>query len=289
MLDTLGHEHEYVLCTTLPFDRLEDYRKTLPYCVDEVRQVNDTRCDYDAFILGGGGLTWGFGWTQALVALKHVPSMIYGVGFTKKPTYNPELAGLYMNFLDLFDAITVRDKYSKDMLYADCDVKTVLTGCPSINLEPQPYICPEDAVVVCPRYEDYRGNWGQIEWLKNRLKDVDDKILFVPFAPYDMWGTKVDHSIIDNITPDLENYEIIDNHNPRQIKHLISQSKLVISGGRLHALIWAAAHGVPYEVYPEALNEEKIRAFLWMDKTYGQKLGDLERKNLEEFNKIAKD
>ena len=78
----------------------------------------------------------------------------------------------------------------------------------------------------------------------------------------------------------------IDGFSPRKIKYLISKSKLLISGGRYHALVWAASHNIPFEVSPTGIEKyPKIGAFIEMHKKHGD-LKKLEKKNKEAFTKI---
>jgi len=215
--------------------------------------------------------------------------MNYGVGYSRKPLYNPKLRDLYRCVLGKFKAITVRDKYSQKLLN-EIGVESVLTGCPSINLESRfDAFAAENLIVACPRYEDYQSNTKQIAWFTRRLKQLDWPTLLYPFAPKDQWGSPVDLTLCKEIAENIPNCTVVntDPFKPREIKYAISKAKLVVSGGRLHALIWAAAHKIPYEVCPTALKEEKIKAFLEMHKKYGDKLAGMEQRNVEVFNQIA--
>ncbi|GAJ04886.1 unnamed protein product [marine sediment metagenome] len=77
----------------------------------------------------------------------------------------------------------------------------------------------------------------------------------------------------------------VDGYEPRKIKYAISKSKLLISGGRLHALIWAVAHNIPYEVSP--IKHSKIANFIEMHKKYGDKLKEMEKKNMKIFKEVV--
>ena len=286
IMDELG-DNEYLVSTTLPFTMLDEYQRRI--MVTEVRNVNDTRIDYDAYLLGGGGLGWGFGWQQALSAFSaRKPCMNYAVGYGK-----PKLARLYRAFLEQFNAVTVRDEDSQFFLEA-LGVHTTLTMCPAINLKEEKFECAKNMIAVCPRYEDSDafGNPGdntpQIEWIVSRLKDEGDEVLLIPFSARDVEGNLRDLAVCYGIAQKLKGATIlpIDGYSPRKIKYAISHSKLVISGGRYHALVWAAAHNIPYDLFPTT-KLTKAQQFVAMHKKYGDKLKEMERRNVEIFKRLT--
>ena len=296
IMDELG-DNEYSVSTTLPFTLLTNYHRRFPN-LREVRQIYDVRSDFDAYILGGGKLNWGYGWRQALAVFSAgIPSMNYGVAYEKDPfLYHPKLIQLYGGFLRQFDAVTVRDQDSFDLM-EEIGVKSTLTMCPAINLKEEKFSCPENMIAVCPRYEDSdrQGNPGdnkpQIDWIVNRLKGLEEEVLLIPFAPKNMDGTPVDLALCKEIASKLKGATILptDGCNPRQVKYAISKSKMVISGGRYHAIIWAIAHNKPYEVCPSALtNYPRMQSIMKMHILYGDKLKEMERENVKIFNKIVK-
>jgi len=289
IMDELG-DNEYVVSTTLPFTMLNSYNHRI---LAEVRTIDDRRIDYDVYLLGGGGLGWGFGWGQALSAFSsHKRCMNYAVGYGK---HDPKLAGLYKAFLEQFDALTVRDEDSQFVLEA-LGVHAPLTMCPAINLKEEKFECAKNMIAVCPRYEDSDalGNPGdntpQIDWIVSWLKDagLDDEVLLIPFSARDGEGNLRDLAVCREITHKLKGATIlpVDGYSPRKIKYAISQSKLVISGGRYHALVWAAAHKIPYELSPTT-KLPKGQRFMAMHKKYGDKLKEMEKKNVEIFKRVA--
>ena len=295
IMDELG-DNEYSVATTLPFNLLSNYHRRFPKLHD-VRQIYDIRTDFDAYILGGGKLNWGYGWRQALaVFASGVPSMNYGVTYEKDYfLYHPKLNKVYSEFLEQFDAITVRDQESFEIMN-ELEVKSTLTMCPAINLKEEKINYSENMIVVCPRYEDSDklGNPGnnkpQIDWIVNRLKGLGDQVLLIPFAPKNMEGVPVDLELCREISARLKGSSIFptDGYNPRQVKYVISKSKMVISGGRYHAILWAIAHNKPYEVYPTALNNyPRINSLIKTHQIYGDKLKEMEKENVKIFKKIT--
>ena len=296
IMDELG-ENEYSVATTLPFNLLSNYHRRFPNLRD-VRQIDDIRTDFDAYLLGGGKLGWGYGWRQALAVFSaNLPSMNYGVAYEKDPLlYQPKLNKLYAEFLRQFNAVTVRDQESFNIM-KELVVKSTQTMCPAINLKEEKCSCPENMIVVCPRYEDSDqfGNSGdnkpQVDWIVNRLKGQEEEVLLIPFAPKNMEGVPVDLALCREIASKLKGATILptDGYNPRQVKYAISKSKLVISGGRYHALVWAIAHNKPYEVCPSALaNYPRMQSIMKMHQIYGDKLKEMEKENVKIFKKTIK-
>lgn len=283
IIDSIGSDNEYLVSTTLPFNLAEEYNRKLPWCVEEVRQIYDTRTDYDVYLLGGGGLNWGFGWRQCLAVFSEsVPCMNYGIGYSKRSLYDDKLKSAYREILANFDAITVRDESSFNIL-SEIGLNPALTMCPAINLREEKFNCPEGMIAVCPRYEDHGDNDPQINWLTRRLEGLGDDVLLIPFAPHDKQGHRVDLDLCSEIAKKVPGSSIlkVDGYSPRKIKYAISKSRLVVSGGRYHALVWAASHNIPFEVSPTGItNYPKIGAFIEMHEKYGN-LKELERRNKE--------
>lgn len=294
IMDSLGLETEYVVCTSLPFNMFEEYESRLRRSVPmvEVRQIYDVRGDYDAFILGGGCLNWGYGWGQALTAFTSgKPSMNYGVGFRGDILFSRRLWSLYRAFLVNFNAMTVRDEHSKTLLRR-LGVDSTLSMCPGINLKEEKFdACPEGMIAICPRYEDYPlSNEPQMKWIVENFKDSRGEVLLVPLAPYNKQGVEVDLALCREVSKRVGRVEIleVDGFSPRRVKYALSRSKLVVSGGRYHAILWAITHGVPYKVYPGApMNYPKINALLGMHRKYGDRLMEMERRNGNVFTDVV--
>ena len=285
IMDELGWENAYTVISPLPFNMCDSYKKHIPF-TEDVRTQFDQRTDYDAYLLGGGNLNWGYGWQQVLQAFaSDKPCMNYAVEYRKDIFYNPKLQTLYKAFLEHLGAITVRSKHSQNLL-REVGVESFLTGCPAINLKERKINVAENMVAVCPRYEDFNvgDNKGQIEWLVDRLQDIKDEVLLIPFCPTDLEGQLRDLAVCKEIAVKLKGARIlnVDGYSPREIKYVISRSKMVISGGRYHAILWAIAHNIPYDVYPESLKSyPKIQNLIEMQQEYGvDKLKEMEKENV---------
>jgi len=271
IIDELGWENEYIVCTSLPYTLHGDYRCYVPNVAD-LRTLYDDRLDYDIYLLGGGQLPFGYGWQQVLQAFaNNKPCINYGIGCRTDKFYHPRLENLFQKFLSFFNKITVRDEYSQNLLKA-IGVNSTFTMCPTINLAETKTDCSEGMIAVCPRFEDFDvgDNSNQIKWIVNRLKEVEDEVLLIPFSPKDREGQLRDLYVCREIAKQLKGSRILetDGYHPRQIKYAISKSKLVISGGRYHAILWAIAHNIPYEVTP--IKYPKLQYLLEMHKKYGR-------------------
>lgn len=286
IMDSLGLENEYIVSTSLPFTHVDDYSHRVPMVTD-VRTLYDGRVDFDAYLLGGGKIDWGFAAEQLIRVMNaKIPVMGYGLGFRTDIQLVLGLENVLGQFLDLFNVITVRDRASLNIL--PIGVRE-LTMCPAINLNEEKTHCPEGMIAACPRYEDYDAsgqvnNEPQIEWFVSRLKDCKEEVLLIPFSPRDLEGHLRDLEVCKEIARRLGGCHIYptDGYNPRKVKYAISKSKLVISGGRYHALVWAAAHNIPYEVAPTitGLAKNKIDGFIEMHQKYGsEKLKEMEKQN----------
>lgn len=295
MIDSLGRDNEYIVSTTLPFNLFQEYLATLPESVEEVRQINDFRTDYDAYLVGGGQLNWGVGWAQALNAMAaNKPCMQYGVGYytTSHPRKSTsKFRNLYATFLGYYNGVAVRDLHSRTVL-AQIGVNAQLTMCPAINLKEEKVLGNEGMIVACPRFEDvqrFEDNEPQINWFVKRLENCKEESLLIPFSPVNREGAPVDLAVCKEISKRLDGEICCQTFNPREIKYVISKSKLVISGGRYHALVWAAAHGIPFEACPENMvTPTKIGAFLETYQKYGEKLKEMETNNKKMFQKMMR-
>lgn len=265
IMDSLGVENEFIVATNLPFNLIEEYHRKIP-AVTEVRTLDDTRVDYDALIYGGGKVDWGFGWGCFMRAISNtIPTMAYGVGFMPAPH---RLGDLCRDFLLLLDSISVRGLDSHYFLGNIEVYANTLTACPAFNLKEEKAGCLEGKIAVCPRYGDYNVNGEvnnnvQVEWLVQRLAPVDKgDIMLIPFYPMDLEGHPRDLEICQQVNKRLGggiNIFPCNGYNARKVKYAISKSRLVISGGRYHAIVWAMAHGIPYEIAPTVVGIAKAK------------------------------
>lgn len=291
IMQELGN-HEYIISTSLPYSQ-QSFQNYSKITGKEIRLYEDMRTDFDAYILGGGELNWGYGWRQCLsVFSKNVPSMNYGVGYNKRWYYNEKFHKLYYEFLKNFNVITVRDESSLNLLREienlESKLNPILTFDPAILLKEEKFEnCPTNKIVVFPRYEDDNlSNQPQIDWLVNELKDVSNEVVLVACAPKNLEGMDVDLSLCKQLNEKLKGSTIINisPFEPRKLKYLISKSKIIYSGGRYHPVIFAISHNIPFKFSPTMKSYSKNQNLLEMYQKFGRDmLIFLANKNKELF------
>ena len=284
IIDKLS-DHEIIVSTTLPYTLLADYKSRLPDRVVDVRTVYDTRLDFDYYILGGGELGWGYGLRQAVCVLASdfIKAIHFGIGYNRNSRLNvKKMYPLFYSFLSLFDFVAVRDIETVELL-KDIGIKPHLTMCPALSLREEPIAeIYKDAIVVVPRFSDFGREWDekQMSWICDVLRDIEEKIVFVPFAHSDREGRLLDMQLCLEIKERIGRGLIFpnDGFTPREVKALIASSKMVITGGRYHALLWALGANKAFRIFPLAKERySKISALL---KTYRMgNLHILEQKN----------
>lgn len=292
IMDSLGFENEYIVSTSLPFNMVDQYKRRIP-TVEDVRTLDDTRVDFAACLYGGGKIDWGFAWNYFIRAFENrIPAMAYGIS-VRVSLSERVLSDLYAEYFQLFRAVTERDNLSK-MIFNALFVQNTLTMCPAINLkeEKTTYL---GSVVACPRYGDYdeKGevdNEPQIQWFVKRLAPYDKKsINLIPFHPKDLEGQLRDLELCNAINKRLGggcNVFPCDGFNARKVKYAIVNSELVLSGGRYHAIVWAIAHDVPYEIVPtvSGIARAKLDGLIGMENAFGrEKLLEMEKENKRLF------
>jgi hypothetical protein len=124
-----------------------------------------------------------------------------------------------------------------------------------------------------------------VDWIVKTLNGGTkrDEVLLIPFSPQDREGNLRDLHLCQEISSILGGAEILstDGFSPRRIKYAISRSRLVLSGGRYHALVWAAAH-VPFTTGEDAMKKfPKLLHFIHMFKKYGSEIKEMEKLNTE--------
>lgn len=271
IMDELGN-NEYIISTSLQYSLFGNYRNIVNR---EIRLHEDMRTDFDAYILGGGELNWGYGWRQCLAIFsKNIPCMNYAVGYNKMWYYSNKLHSLYYEFLKNFNTITVRDEHSLNLVKeVNSKLGATLTFDPSINLKEEKFDCPKNKILVFPRYEDNCvSNQPQLDWLLNELKNVSEKVALVACAPRNVEGYPIDLELCQYLKGRLKDSMIINvsPFEPRKLKYLVSQSKFIYSGGRYHPLIFAISHDIPFKVSPTVEPYPKIRYLLDMYQKFGR-------------------
>lgn len=295
IIDNIGRQHEYIISTSLPYNHWKSYTSAsgMNY---EIRSHDDLRTDIDVYILGGGELNWGYGWRQCLsmFANDKVRCMNYGVGYNRKWYYSNRLHKLYYEFLKNFNAITVRDEVSFGLLQEIGLDNVTLAFDPTITLKDEKFDnCPIGKIAVFPRYEDagIDSNAMQIEWLVSKLKNVARDVVLVACGPKNIEGYPVDMVLCEKLYRRLNGSHIIEisPFEPRKMKYLISQCKMIYSGGRYHPIVFAISHNVHFKLSPAANSYPKNQSILDMFQKFGRDgLMKLANKNNETFLEMMK-
>src|SRR3972149_7331445 len=295
IMDELGLENEYIIWTSLPYcnTNWNNYYKILKdkgYNIVEIRSHEDLRTDFDCYLLGGGELNWGYSWRQCLsVFASGKPCMNYAVSYNRRWYYSTKLHKLYYEFLKNFDVITVRDEYSLNLLNEVSaglgNLNIILTFDPAMNLKEQRFEdCPVGKIAVFPRFEDVVPNQPQLDWLMQKLKNVSNDAILIACAPKNIDGYPVDLELCQYLKDRLPGSQIINisPFEPRKVKYLVSQSRIVYSGGRYHPLIFAIAHDIPFKITPTANSYTKVQFVKDMYRKFGRdgliKLAELNKK-----------
>lgn len=288
IMDQLGN-HEYIISTSLPYNH-DTWRSYSKITGREIRLHEDMRTDFDAYILGGGELNWGYGWRQCLsIFAKDIHCMNYAVGYNRRWYYSPMLHKLYHEFLKNFNVITVRDEFSLSLIKdVSSELNPILTFDPAINLKEEKWDnCPKNKVAVFPRYEDDNiSNQPQLEWLIQELKDMSEDVVLVACGPISIDNHLIDLELCQYLKDRLKGSTIVNisPFEPRKLKYLISQSKMVYSGGRYHPIVFAISHNIPFKFSPTANSYPKNQSIIDMHQKFGRDgLMKLANKNKETF------
>lgn len=278
-------ELDITIGTSIPYPFFEQHSNLIAH---PVISWDTTLIDYDIHIISSGGAGYNLPWKQILNAKsKNKKLMIYGGGIETDDlpfTKNIEMA--LCELYKLFDVITVRSLASQRLL-TDIGIESILTMDPAINLELEKWDCPENYVVVCPRFPDYEHVNVVIDYFIETLKSIKDEVILLPFGPYNLENHLTDLYVCNKIKETL-NIPIYDFHpvaDIKKVKYLISKSKKVITNGRYHALLFAIAENIEYELTNTGI--QKNNALIEMHKQFNaEELKNTERKNFEMFKTL---
>ena len=278
-------ELDITIGTSIPYTFFERHSSIIKY---PVISQDTTILEYDIHLFGLGGLGYNLPWKQILNAKsKNKKLMIYGGGMEVIDLkFTQNIKNALSEMYKLFDIITVRSLKSKEVL-DDFGIESILTMDPAINLESEKWDCPENYVVVCPRFPDYGHVNGVIDYFIESLKSIKDEVILLPFGPYNLENHLTDLYVCNKIKETL-NIPIYNFHpitDIKKVKYLISKSKKVITNGRYHALLFAIAENTEYELTDNQI--EKNNTLIEIHKQFNaEELKNMERKNFELFKTL---
>lgn len=211
------------------------------------------------FMIGGGGLAIGYAGNFVVSArMRRVPNFVAGVDLpelVQQPVVDPDdltkvqasrqarrLDHEFLrDYLGAFDHLMVRTERSLRVA-SEVGVEAFLGGDWALRLiadnSPDEVPDPKRAVIVLREFalEIIPYTYVQkIEHLVSGLREQGWNPVLLPFCPEDVRSAK--ELGLDKLAPTLEHW-----WNPRRMKQIMAESGLVISVGRLHAVIFAAPH-----------------------------------------------
>lgn len=270
-------DHKITLGTSLPYQLFKNYKIGYP-----IVNSNDLFGEYDIHIGGVAGAGFDASMRQFSIAKsKNKKTMLYGTGLIDLDFLNYEkIASFLYEYLNLFDSITTRSLYTKEIL-DDLGITSTLTMDPGINLKEEKWNCPQNKIICAPRFPDSSSPNFILEKFIKYLRPIKDEVILVPFAAYNDQGHPVDMYMCDKIKEHLGCP--IYNFHPflevKKCKYLFSQSKKLITNGRLHAIIFAIAHNLDIE-FIEGEKYQKFEDLFKMHKKFTlEQLKKMECKN----------
>lgn len=218
----------------------------------------------DLLIVGGGDLGAGFALDYLIFARANkIKSVFIGASFGDM-WLEPEVFEVNKTILSCYNQIYVRDnqsfkntkKLGLNNSFLSTDIAIDIPYNPINKLE----LLSDGNIVLSIREVRAKDELRQINWVKRFLENIEIKnVILLPFCKEDLAFTQ---SIIKNLRL---NIPILYDVDPEFSNYVISKSKLVVSIGRLHPLIFATSHAKPMfaVTYPEQYKYHKIHA--WMD------------------------
>ena len=200
------------------------------------------REDIKGYIVGGGGLGLGFGVEQLLHAKLRNKKRMYLGTVIHDEFFDGDESFIELNrqILNTFDIISLRDNYSKENLkkyfnidgYFFPDVAFLL-GKKEIEIKVE-----GDYVVIVIRDNGENDKESIKTWLDKITKYANDNNLKIMYIPFD----KTDEILMKELNLEIIYDEIY--WKPKEVKYLISKSKMTFTLGRFHPLIFSISSGV---------------------------------------------
>ncbi len=200
------------------------------------------REDIRGYIVGGGGLGLGFGVEQLLHAKLRNKKRMYLGTVIHDEFFDGDDSFIELNrqILNTFDIISLRDKYSKENIkryfnidgYFFPDIAFLLEKKEiEIKLE-------GDYIVVVIRDNGDNDKESIKKWLDKITIYANENNLKVMYIPFD----KTDEFLMRELNLEILYDEIY--WKPKEVKYLISKSKITFTLGRFHPLIFSISSGI---------------------------------------------
>lgn len=242
------------VATDIPFTIHKCYNGLIKLNIRTLSDFNLT--GVDLIILGGGGLSFGYGYGIIFNAFRlGIPVVYLGISINRAVIQSEGFLYVARKFSD----ITVRSKPLSD-LFSSLDIKHTLSFCPSIqsSIEDMP-LPPYPYILVTPRL--YGDDEEQVDWIVSSLSRIEGPIYLVPFSSMDLQGNPIDlglcHEIQERMKPraltiDWSGYKY------QRIRALFRGASLIINGGRYHSAVYAMEFGIPMTAYMKIPTDEYL-------------------------------
>ena len=267
--------HNIRIATKLPYNFWPDYQSHF-----SITSWDNTIDEFDIHLIANGGSFYNLPWKQIINAkAKNKKLMIYGLGCeTVDLSINKDVKNVLYEYFKLFDIITVRSLKSKEIL-DKLGIESILTMDPALNLKSIQWDCPKKMTIVCPRYPDFFSVDQTVQILISKIETCQDEVLLIPFGAFDLDKQPVDMLLCEEIHDFLPKTTIVQMTDIGKLKYLIKQSKLVITNGRYHSLLFAISENVPYRLLGN-VEQKKCETLIEMHKKFGlEKLKKMEQQN----------
>ena len=199
MLMNIDSNIEIEIASDIPFTEHDNYMQRIisPVAARSIRTLSNFSMDgVDLVILGGGGLTLGYGYGLVSMAIHcNIPVINLGIGIHKDCVPSP----IFKEFTAHFAAILPRSgPLSK--LMTDNGIENTLSFCPSTySMVAKKGDLPDNYIVVTPRRTD--DDETQIDIILRELQQYRDttNIVLVPFSRVDLCGDAIDLLLCEEI------------------------------------------------------------------------------------------
>jgi len=238
---------EVEIATDIPFTEHGNYMERI-ICPIEDRNIrtlsNFSMKDIDLVILGGGGLSLGYGYGLVTMAIHcGVPVVYFGAAIHRGCVSSP----IFKEFMKYFSAILPRSGPLSELM-TENGIKNVPSFCPSTYAPiANKGEIPENYVLVTPRRSE--ADDGQVDLLVRELQTYRKTmpIILVPFSRCDLEGAPVDLLLCEEIKAAIPEATIVNwsGYDYHMTRCLFKHANLVINTGRYHSALFAAQFGIP--------------------------------------------
>lgn len=249
-----SYDAEIFVAATDPEIVEEQYGVTaIPQYQDAPKQWQQAASAVDHVIIGGGGLVTSHNmagkWSRILLCCDRLNVPIHFVGVGVTPAVSTLHTCIYRWILNRANTIVVRDDRSREYL-EEVGVKRPIGVKPDFAFYHAETTLPDgdmpetDTLSVVVRHDQFIDvdRRGLAEAINLVCERTDCKVVLMEFA-----NEESDRMLLEKIATEVEcsDVEVDDRSDLRSHERRIARSRYVI-GMRLHGVVLAAKHGVPF-------------------------------------------